>query len=222
MLIDLHTHTQPLSHDSLLTPDQLIQAAKAAGLDAVCLTEHDFVWDPEMVRQLARRHAFTVIPAIEVNTEDGHFLAFGLDRYVYGMHRAAELARLVDEAGGALVAAHPYRRQLPPDGGPLRASASGHGREASAWSEALDHAAANPAYRYVCALETLNSRGRERENQFSQQLCDRLGLPAVAASDAHQASDLGRCATEFQRAVADVADLIRELKAGRCRPVVLK
>ncbi len=216
MLIDLHTHTQPLSHDSLLTPDQLIEAAKAAGLDALCLTEHDFVWDPEEVRELARRHAFTVIPAIEVNTEDGHFLAFGLDRYVYGMHRTAELARLVDEAGGALVAAHPYRRQLPPDEG-----SSGPGRGASAWSEALDRAAANPAYRYVCALETLNGRGSERENQFSQQLCRRLGLPAVAASDAHQAADFGRCATDFQRAVADLPGLIRELKAGRCQPVAL-
>ncbi|TEU02097.1 MAG: PHP domain-containing protein, partial [Dehalococcoidia bacterium] len=69
MLIDLHTHTRPLSHDSLLSPDELIEAAKAAGLDAVCLTEHDFTWEPEKVRELSRRHAFTVIPGIEVNTE---------------------------------------------------------------------------------------------------------------------------------------------------------
>ena len=55
VLIDLHTHTQPLSHDSLLSPDDLIEAAKAAGLDAVCLTEHDFTWDPQAVRELARR-----------------------------------------------------------------------------------------------------------------------------------------------------------------------
>ncbi len=216
MLIDLHTHTQPLSDDSLLSPDDLIEAANAAGLDAVCLTEHDFVWDPEEVRELARRHAFTVIPAIEVNTEDGHFLAFGLDRYVYGMHRTAELARLVDQAGGVLVAAHPYRRQLPFE---LRHDGDPDG--ASAWTEALNRAAANPAYRYVRAVETLNGRGSERENRFSQELCERLGLPAVAASDAHQPSDVGRCATELQGSVADVAGLIRELKAGRCQPAAL-
>jgi len=213
MLIDLHTHTRPLSHDSLLSPDELIDAAKAAGLDAVCLTEHDFTWEPEKVRDLARRHAFTVIPGIEVNTEDGHIIAFGLDRYVYGIHRIADLARLVDEAGGALIAAHPYRRQLP-----WQLRREGDPDRASAWSEALERAAANPAYRYVCALETLNGRSSQRENDFSQELCRRLGLPAVAGSDAHQRDDLGRCATEFQRPVADLSDLVRELHAGRFRP----
>ncbi len=213
MLIDLHTHTQPLSHDSLLTPDDLIEVARAAALDAVCLTEHDFVWDPEEVRDLARRHAFTVLHGIEVNTDDGHFLTFGLDRYVYGMHRTAELARHVQDAAGVLIAAHPYRRQLPWQMGDQRDPEG-----TSAWSDALERAAANPAYQHVCAVETLNGRGSERENAFSGELCRRLGLPAVAASDAHQRSDVGRCATEFQRDIADVPDLVRELRAGRFQP----
>ena len=151
-----------------------------------------------------------------MNTEDGHLLAFGLDRYVYGVHRVAELARLVGAAGGALVAAHPYRRQLPferndndPDG-------------ASAWSDALERAAANPAYRHVAAMETHNGRGDERENRFSQALCRRLGLPAVAASDAHHPRDIGRCATEFERQITGLEDLIAELRAGRFRPAILR
>jgi predicted metal-dependent phosphoesterase TrpH len=208
MLVDLHTHTQPLSHDSALTPDELIEAAKAAGLHAVCLTEHDFTWDPEAARDLARRHGFTVIPGIEVNTEDGHFLAFGLTEYVYGMHRTAELARHVGAAGGVLIAAHPYRRQLPFE---LRRDGD--------WSHALERAVANPAYASVIAVETLNGRGSERENAFSAALAGRLGLPAVAASDAHAWPDVGRCATEFENEVAGVEELIRELKAGRFRPM---
>ncbi len=210
MLIDLHTHTHPLSDDSLLSPDDLIEAARAAGLDGVCLTEHDFAWDPEKLRDLARRHRFLVLPGIEVNTEDGHILAFGLDRYVYGLHRVAALARAVAAAGGALVAAHPYRRQLPfePHDGP-------------SWSDALERAVANPAYRHVAAVEAHNGRGDDRENRFSQELCARLRLPAVAASDAHHPLDVGRCATEFERRIARLQDLIAELRAGRFRPALL-
>lgn len=211
MLIDLHTHTQPLSHDSLLTPDELVEAAKAAGLDGLCLTEHDFVWDPREVEALARRHRFLVLPGIEVNTENGHILVFGLHRYVFGMHRVRELARLVEKAGGAMVAAHPYRRQLPFEL-----------RDDGDWTEALEQAAANPAYRLVCALESHNGRGTERENRFSRELCQRLGIPGTAASDAHHRDDVGRCATQFQRPISDLADLIRELRAGRFRPVLLR
>ena len=210
MLIDLHTHTYPLSHDSLLSPDELIEAAKGAGLDGVCLTEHDFVWDPPQLRDLSRRHGFLVIPGIEVNTEDGHVLAFGLDRYVYGMHRVGELAGLAEAASAVLLAAHPYRRQLPFE---LRHDGD--------WSQALERALANPAYRHVRALETFNGRGSPRENRFSQEMRDRLGLPAFAASDAHHIRDVGRCATEFQSPVRDLAGLIAELKSGRFAPVVL-
>ena len=93
MLIDLHTHTHPLSHDSLLSPDELIEAAKAARLDGVCLTEHDFFWDPTEVAALRKRHNFLVIPGIEVNTEDGHIVVFGLDRFVSAYEELYEEVR---------------------------------------------------------------------------------------------------------------------------------
>jgi len=211
MLIDLHTHTHPLSHDSLLSPDDLIVTAKEAGLDGVCLTEHDFFWEPETAAELAKRHSFLVIPGIEVNTEDGHIVVFGLDRFVYGMHRMAELAQMAEAAGAVMIAAHPHRRQLPFD---LRHDGD--------WSSALERAVANPAYAAVHAIETYNGRGTDRENAFSAEVCARLDLPAVAASDAHDRKDIGSCATEFQREITGLSSLIEELKAGRFRRVVLR
>jgi predicted metal-dependent phosphoesterase TrpH len=208
LLIDLHTHTQPLSHDSLLTADDLIDAAKAVGLDGVCLTEHDFFWEPEKVADLRKRHTFLVIPGIEVNTEDGHIVVFGLERYVYGMHRMAELSELAGAAGAAMIAAHPYRRQLPFE---LRNDGD--------WSGALERATANPAYAHVVAIETWNGRGSERENGFAGEIAARLGVRQVAASDAHGVTDVGTCATEFAREIDDVGDLIAELKAGRFAPI---
>ena len=211
MLIDLHTHTFPLSDDSFLKPDELVEQAKAVGLDGVCLTEHDFVWEPAKARELAQRHNFVVIPGIEVNTEDGHMLVFGLDRYVYGMHRMRELAKLVEQAGGVIIAAHPYRRLMP-----------FYPADDELWSLGLERAAASPAFQHVCALEAINGHGSQHENLFAWQLCARLGLPGIGGSDAHHVREVGICATRFQQPIADVGDLVRELKAGRFHAVNLR
>ena len=85
MLIDLHTHTYPNSDDSFLSPTELILRAKKSGLDGICLTEHDWYWSHEAAAQLARELDFVVIPGVETNTEDGHFIVFGLDRFKFHM-----------------------------------------------------------------------------------------------------------------------------------------
>ena len=210
-LIDLHTHTRLLSHDSTLSADELVDAAKRAGLDGVCLTEHDFFWEREATADLARRHGFLVIPGIEVNTEFGHILVFGLERFVFGMHRLADLVRLVGEAGGIMVAAHPYRRQLPFEL-----------REAGDWTSAVEQTVRNESYAHVSAIETYNGRGTKRQNEFALEVCQRLGLPGAAGSDSHELGDVGVCATEFDAPIADAGGLIAELRGGRFRPVVLR
>jgi hypothetical protein len=210
MLIDLHTHTRPLSWDSDLTPGELIEGSRAAGLDGIVLTEHDFFWDAEEVQALARRHNFLVLPGVEINTEDGHILAYGIDHYVFGMHRSHVLAEIVTQAGGAMVAAHPYRRRMP-----------WHLHDERDYEEALLRASRNPAYRYCVALEKLNGKGKVNENEFSGRLCDLTGMAGTAGSDSHTRSDIGRCATYFERRIEDVHGLIEELKAGRFHAVDL-
>jgi predicted metal-dependent phosphoesterase TrpH len=210
-LIDLHTHSRPLSHDSTLSADELVDAAKSAGLHGICLTEHDFFWEHEAIEDLARRHGFLVIPGIEVNTEFGHILVFGLEGFVFGMHRLADLVRLVGEAGGAMVAAHPYRRQLPFEL-----------REAGDWTPALEQTVRNESYMHANAIETYNGRGTKRQNEFSLEVCRRVGLPGAAGSDSHELADVGVCATEFDAPITGAASLIAELRARRFRPVVLR
>jgi len=210
LLIDLHTHTRPLSWDSYLSPDDLIERSKQAGLDGICLSEHDYLWDPEDVATLAKRHNYLVLPAIEINTDDGHILVYGVTKYVYGMHRSHELARHVEEASGAMVAAHPYRRQMP-----------WYMENERDYREALQRASQNPAYKYCAALEKVNGRGTVKENKFSADLCEFMEMPGTAGTDSHSRSDIGRCATNFERDIHDVAELIEELKAGRFEAVDL-
>ncbi len=98
MLIDLHTHTLPLSDDSELTPDELIAHAKSAGLDAICFTEHDAFWNDDEITALCRKHDFLVLPGVEINTEEEHLLVFGLKKWILGMTRAAFVMDLVEKA----------------------------------------------------------------------------------------------------------------------------
>ena len=212
MLIDLHTHSYPNSDDSFMEPDELIDAAKAAGVDGICLTEHDYFWPMDEVRELSRRHNFLVLPGCELNTDDGHMLVFGLYHYVFGLHKPAFVRRLVEQESGVIIAAHPYRRRF------LEEPA----REPQSRSGMLERAARDNFFRLCHGIEGINGRGNAWENQFSNDLGGRLGLRMTGGSDAHRVAQLGTAATQFQTAITCPADLVRELRAGRFQAVDLR
>ena len=211
LLIDLHTHTYPRSDDSFMTPDELVEAAKGAGLDGVCITEHDHFWDPFDIVELSKRHNFLVLPGCEINTDGGHLLVYGLNQYVFGMHKPDTLWSHVERAGGVIVAAHPYRRRY------LRER--GHVPDYS--SSMVEKARTDRFFSYCDSIEAFNGRADEGENAFSVELAQRLGLGMVGASDSHRVTQLGGVATEFSSEITCLDHLIVELRAGRCRPVLL-
>ncbi|HWO93834.1 MAG TPA: PHP domain-containing protein [Dehalococcoidia bacterium] len=192
MLIDLHCHTRVHSPCSNLDPAELIALAKQAGLDGVCLTEHDRTWDAADLAALAAEHAFLVLGGMEVTTEQGHVLVFGLDRYLPDMAIAGNLRRHVDRARGFMALAHPTRDEA--------------------------HARRDPAVvRLFDAVEVMNgSDGRLRTASVG------WGLPGIAGSDAHARHEVGTCATRFDGAIRDERDLIQALRAGRFAPEALR
>jgi len=207
MLIDLHTHTYPNSDDSFLSPTELILRAKKSGLDGICLTEHDWYWSHEAAAQLARELDFVVIPGVETNTEDGHFIVFGLDRFKFGMHHTDFLRGMVDERGGFMILAHPFRRNF---------------YSQDDIEETVEKCLQKPMLKYVDTIEILNGKGKPRQNEFSQELAKRLGWKGIGGSDAHEMKDIPTCATYFERKVTNLEELIQELKAGRYEPVDLR
>ena len=207
MLIDLHTHTYPNTDDSFLSPSELIVNAKRAGLDGVCLTDHDWYWNHEAVAWLERVHDFLVIPGVETNTEDGHILAFGIDEFKFGMHRISFLRQMVDEKGGFMILAHPFRR---------------HFYSSDDIDESVDRFFQNPLFQYIDTIEILNGKGTERQNSFSQALGKRLGWQGIGGSDAHELKEIPSCATYFERKIRNLEEMIQELKAGRYKPVDLR
>jgi predicted metal-dependent phosphoesterase TrpH len=207
MLIDLHAHTRPYSDDSDLNPQELIQQAKRSGLDGICLTEHDFFWKEEDIAQLSHEYDFPIFPGVEINTEDGHLLVFGLKKYEFGMHHTEFVKRLVNDIGGAIILAHPYRGRVHQNPAP---------------ELLLEQALKNPVFGFVDAVEMLNGRSKTVENSFAQKLCGKLNLKNVGGSDAHSLSDIPSCATVFEREIRNVNELISELKGGRFRAIDLR
>lgn len=79
--IDLHTHST--ASDGTFTPVELMRAAKAAGLSAIALTDHDtFAGLPE-ARAEAARQGIELIPGCELSLDFGglptHMLALFID-----------------------------------------------------------------------------------------------------------------------------------------------
>ena len=211
LLIDLHTHSYPMSDDSFMSVDEAIEGAKKLGLQGICLTDHDAFWTEEQTRELSRRHEFLVLAGSEINTDAGHVLTFGLHRYEFGMHKPEYLRACADREGGVLIAAHPYRRRFLVE----------PGRDPTARSGMLQKAVDDPFFDFCEAIESLNGRGNSEQNRYSSDLSESLALPSTAGSDAHRVSQLGTAATEFHGRVECVADLIMLLKNGQFRPVDL-
>ncbi|MCS7207752.1 MAG: PHP domain-containing protein [Dehalococcoidia bacterium] len=211
MIIDLHTHTYPKSDDSFLTLEALVAQAKAVGLDGICLTDHDQFWDVQDLQALADRWDFPLFPGCEVTTEEGHLLVFGLDRYIFGMHKASFVQDLVREYRGALLVAHPYRRKFFEE----------ESRDPLTYENMVRRACESSVFRFCHGVEVLNGRGSLMENAFSQEVARRFHLPGSGASDAHRLEDVGTCATEFPSRIRTLRDLIDNLRAGTFRPVWL-
>ena len=195
-----------------MSVEELIEDSKSLGLDGICLTDHDNFWTAEQTRELSSKHDFLVIPGCEINTEAGHVLVFGLTQYEFGMHKPDFLQAAVERADGVMIAAHPYRRRF------LEEPAERPGiRE-----EMLERAGGDGFFQMCQGIEVLNGRGSPVQNQFSLELGGRLRANLTAGSDAHKVEQIGTVATEFQRPVSCLGDLIRELREGRYSPVDLR
>jgi predicted metal-dependent phosphoesterase TrpH len=198
MRIDLHLHTTRHSPCSSMSPDDLMIAAKEAGLDAVCIPEHNRMWSADEARALSRQHNLLVLRGMEVTTTGGDVLVFGMDDEPGDeLWTPAELKARVDRAGGLTIAAHPFRGFLLFGFSQLQMN--------------LDDALENPVLQHVHGVEICNCMVTESENDLAKKAAEALGLAKVGGSDAHKAKDVGTCVMKFQGHVASEPDLIRAI-----------
>jgi len=211
MIVDLHVHTR-LSSDSNVSAEQYLEFANssAAGLGAVCFTEHRlYPNDPaldETYAKLAEQFGIAVFKGIEADTDLGHLLLFGITpettrRFDLSsrMLKSEHLIDVIHAEGGVAIPAHPFR-------------GSGFGNR-------LDGLLARHGLA-LAALEVLNGQNSPHENERAEDAALKLGLTGVGGSDAHfsTARWFLTCATEFEREVKTVTELCAEIRAGRVKP----
>ena len=204
MRIDLHIHTCPRSPCSAIDPADLLKEAKRAGLDALCITEHQNPWGDGELSALAKESGIRIFQGNEITTNQGDVLVFGYHEDLRGVVPIQDLHKAVTAAGGLMIAAHPFRGFLLFGITQLRMDAY--------------QASQRAIFQYVNGVEIFNCKLTDAENQMARQVAEHLGLLGVAGSDAHRLDEVGRCVTILEREIKSEPELITELRAGRFTP----
>jgi predicted metal-dependent phosphoesterase TrpH len=191
----MHCHTLPRSTCSALQPEELVDLAKERGLDGVCLTEHDRAWPEAEVVELGERTGFLVLAGVELTTEMGHVLAYGLPRIEHHHAYAANAFADAQRADGLLFLAHPARDGL------LKVS-----RE---------------TVQYFESVEAVNGSDSRLQNMAATGLARGFRLPGIGGSDSHSAAEAGRAATRFEASIGSMADLLEALRSGKYEAISL-
>lgn len=79
-MIDLHTHST--ASDGSMTPAELVRHAKASGMEAIALSDHDSVDGVKEAVSEGRRIGLEVVPSIEFSVESAtetHILGYYID-----------------------------------------------------------------------------------------------------------------------------------------------
>jgi predicted metal-dependent phosphoesterase TrpH len=194
---DLHVHSR--ASDGVSGVDEILDAAVAAGLDVVAITDHERVDGALAAVEIARERALPleVIVGEEITTRGGHLLGLWLQRRVRPLRGLGWSIAAVHEQGGIAIPAHPLvPYPLCAQGWTIRRLIEGPDR-----TQRPD------------ALETFNPTffGRVARGR-AEAFAGRYELARVGNSDAHAAEQVGRGWTEFPGRTA--ADLRGAILAG--------
>lgn len=223
-IVDMHVHTVRGAADSSLSPDQLVEEARRIGLTGVNISEHDRLWEPLQMEEFRQTSGLFVSQGMEVSTDMGHMIVLGLDHYVAGIRRATELRRVLDEVGGFMIVAHPFRHFFDP----VHFRRDGRPPFDMTPEEAAERM---PVFGVVDEIEIANGGSTLQENQFALEVAQVLGKRGTGGSDCHSTQGIGCFATVFEeelRSQEQILELLRErrfyaaegLNKGAMRPFV--
>ncbi len=201
--IDLHIHSK-YSGESLAEPKDIIECALDKGLDGICITEHGSLYASRPFEELKKNTSLVIFRGIELSTDAGHMLVYGLEESSWGdwgKHRlvnAQELIKRVRRLGGLAVPAHPWQ------------ISEGAGTQ-DGLQISVDHRISS--LNHLTAIEVCN--GKQVKHPV---ICEILGayaiqkgLGRIGGSDAHVPENVGQAYTVFKAPIYTAKDLVDTL-----------
>lgn len=194
-IVEMHAHSSERSLDSGVRAEVMARQAAWRELDGLCLTEHNALWPPEEVLELSERCEIVLFAGMELGTDAGHVLVYGLDHYHPELLMLDRLRRIAEYEGAAMVMAHPMR--------------TFHGKRPG-WDEI-------PAY--FEGIEAINGDHSDGEDGYLIRQARQHSVASIGGSDVHSRDAVGRVATLFPRMPRDIGDLASLIRVRECAPV---
>lgn len=186
MLCELHCHST-ISGDALATIEEIIRFSEKK-LDAIAITEHDSFEGYHRAKKI--RGNILLIPGIEISTQDGHMLAYGIQSLNFRKgDDSFEIVDKIHAAGGIAVTAHPFR--------PMK----GFDNE--------------KIFEKVDAIEAVNGNNPRYCNDKAIEASKKFKKPMTSGSDAHRLQDIGTFPCEIK--ADNVDEIIKAIKKGRTK-----
>lgn len=185
MKADLHIHSY-YSHDSTSSIEDILRRAAEVGLGCIAIADHNSTDSWQKVQDY--QSEIIVIPAVEISTQEGHVIAYGLSKAIPRDMSIADTIAAVHSAGGLACAAHPYRWW------------SGIGEE------------------NVCdefdLIEAWNARSTRKGNRLAYELALKMKKPVTAGSDSHSLETIGNAYVTITVPCKDYRDVLQALAEG--------
>jgi predicted metal-dependent phosphoesterase TrpH len=188
---DLHVHTT-YSNDSLITPKELVYYAKKNGLDAVAVTDHNYLDGAIKIAKDTKN--FLIIPGMEISSSEGHIIALNINEPIPRNLTAIETVERIHTVGGIAIAAHP--------------SVNFKGCLKNAVCNTFD------------AIEVINARAFpfQRSVKKATKAAEEFKLSKVAGTDAHYGPQIGYGYTVLDVEELTATAVTQAILQGHCQP----
>jgi len=188
---DLHTHTH-FSHDSIASPQSLVEACRRKGINCLAVTDHNSIQGGLAALELADGDPIVIVGE-EVRTAAGEVIGLFLSEEVPSGLSPDETVERIEAQGGVAGVPHPYDR--------LRLG--------------LRHEEMVRLLPHISFIEALNARIIfPADNGRARRFAQGNGLAMSAGTDAHHPMEIGRCYVEM-RPFQGPEDFLAALREGK-------